>query len=229
MVAGDWWIGWLVGVLLGAVPMWRFAALRARRAAEAAARQAGPQAEALATALRENASLQADLDREGTECALVIPNYGVPDPTASFALNELVVEAAQTDERIRAGLWTSPRPQDAVATEKALALAGEQGVSALKLSFLLGGRATDEACLPQLDSIFATAREHDLVVCLEDNGRVGGVGSMVVQALSDADVTTPVRVHAVPQEFLTHAKRDKILERVGLTPPTVLADTLAHL
>ncbi|MCM3523430.1 hypothetical protein, partial [Curtobacterium sp. P97] len=44
-----------------------------------------------------------DLDREGTEAALVIPNYGVPDPTASFALNELVVEAAQADERIRAG------------------------------------------------------------------------------------------------------------------------------
>ncbi|MFY0406788.1 1-deoxy-D-xylulose-5-phosphate synthase [Solicola sp. PLA-1-18] len=78
-------------------------------------------------------------------------------------------------------------------------------------------------------SIVDLAREHDLVVCLEDNGRVGGVGSMVTQALSDADVTTPVRVHAVPQEFLTHAKRDKILERVGLTPPAVLADTLAHL
>ncbi|KQS58529.1 amidohydrolase [Geodermatophilus sp. Leaf369] len=124
----------------------------------------GPPVNPDTTARATIAELQADLDREGTECALVIPNYGVPDPSASFALNELVVEAAQTDERIRAGLWTSPRPQDAVATEKALALAGEQGVSALKLSFLLGGRATDEACLPQLDSIFATAREHDLVV-----------------------------------------------------------------
>ncbi|MBB3677595.1 amidohydrolase family protein [Modestobacter versicolor] len=108
--------------------------------------------------------LVADLDREGTERALVIPNYGVPDPTASFALNELVVEAAQRDDRIRAGLWTSPRPQDAVATEEALALAGEDGVAALKLSFLLGGGVDDPACRPQLDAVFAAARQHDLVV-----------------------------------------------------------------
>src|SRR3569833_512962 len=108
--------------------------------------------------------LIAALDREGTERALVIPNYGVPDPTASFALNELVVEAAGRDDRIRAGLWTSPRPQDAVQTDKALALAGEDGVAALKLSFLLGGGVDDPECLPQLDAIFAAAREHGLVV-----------------------------------------------------------------
>jgi predicted TIM-barrel fold metal-dependent hydrolase len=98
--------------------------------------------------------LLADLDREGVERALVLPNYGVPDPSTSFALNDVVIEAAQRDDRILAGLWTSPRPQDAAATEKALALAGERGVAALKLSFLLGGRAGDEACRPQLDAIF---------------------------------------------------------------------------
>ncbi|MGY1838707.1 MULTISPECIES: amidohydrolase family protein [unclassified Modestobacter] len=110
--------------------------------------------------------LIADLDREGTERALVIPNYGLPDVSASFALNELVVEAAQRDDRIRAGLWTSPRPQDAVATDEALALAlaGEDGVTALKLSLLLGGGADDEACRPQLDAIFAAARACGLVV-----------------------------------------------------------------
>ncbi|MGY1715685.1 amidohydrolase family protein [Geodermatophilus sp. SYSU D01106] len=108
--------------------------------------------------------LLADLDREGTERALVIPNYGVPDPSTSFALNDLVVEAAQRDDRVVAGLWTSPRPQDAAATGKALALAGEPGVRALKLSFLLGGRAGDDACRPQLDAVFGAAREHGLVV-----------------------------------------------------------------
>ena len=35
---------------------------------------------------------------------------------------------------------------------------------ALKTSFLLGGRPDDPACQPQLDQIFATAREHGLVV-----------------------------------------------------------------
>jgi hypothetical protein len=49
--------------------------------------------------------LIADLDREGTDRALVLPNYGVPDPEVAFGFNELVVEAAQRDDRIRCGLW----------------------------------------------------------------------------------------------------------------------------
>ena len=48
--------------------------------------------------------LIADLDAEGTERALVIPNYGVPDPAVSFSFNELCVEAAATDDRVRAAL-----------------------------------------------------------------------------------------------------------------------------
>jgi predicted TIM-barrel fold metal-dependent hydrolase len=108
--------------------------------------------------------LLADLDAEGTERALVLPNYGVPDPGVAFSFNELCVEAAAADERIRCGLWVSPRPEDERRTTGALALAAEPGVRALKLSFLLGGRATDPACRPALDRIFATAQRHNLVV-----------------------------------------------------------------
>ncbi|WP_200931368.1 amidohydrolase family protein [Frankia sp. R43] len=110
------------------------------------------------------AELRADLDSEGTSAALVIPNYGVPDPSVPFGLNELCVEAAQADERILAGLWVSPLVRDTAATERALALAGEPGVAALKLSFLLGGDADDPACQGRLDRIFAVAAAHDLVV-----------------------------------------------------------------
>ena len=108
--------------------------------------------------------LLADLDAEGTERALVIPNYGVPQPEHSFKLNELVLEAAGANDRISAAIWASPRPQDAELTEAALKLAGEPGVRALKISFLLGGSVEDEAVLGQLDKIFATARQHDLMV-----------------------------------------------------------------
>lgn len=110
------------------------------------------------------AELMADLDEEGTERALIIPNYGVPDPKHSFALNEMVVEAAGQDERLRAALWTSPRPQDSEYTDSALALAGEPGVKALKFSFLLGGGAEDPECQAQMDKIFATAKDRDLMV-----------------------------------------------------------------
>ncbi len=108
--------------------------------------------------------LIADLDAEGTERALVLPNYGVPDPDLAFGFNHLVVEAAQRDDRIRAGLWVSAKPDDAERTADALKLASEQGVRALKLSFLLGGGVDEEACRPQLDAIFAAAREHGLIV-----------------------------------------------------------------
>lgn len=108
--------------------------------------------------------LISDLDAEGTERALVLPNYGVPDPDIAFSFNELCVEAAMRDDRIRACLWVSPLERDAQRTEAALALAGEHGVRALKLSFLLGGRPDDPACRPGLDRIFAVAREHGLVV-----------------------------------------------------------------
>jgi predicted TIM-barrel fold metal-dependent hydrolase len=108
--------------------------------------------------------LLADLDAEGTDRALVLPNYGVPDPDVAFALNDLCVEAAQRDDRIRCALWVSPRPGDVERTEKALGLAGETGVRALKLSFLLGGSPTDDSCQAGLARIFAAAAEHDLVV-----------------------------------------------------------------
>jgi predicted TIM-barrel fold metal-dependent hydrolase len=110
------------------------------------------------------AELVADLDTEGTERALVIPNYGVPDPKIAFSFNELCVEAAAGDDRITAALWVSPMPADAQRTEAALRLAGEPGVRALKMSFLLGGRASDPACRPGLDRIFSAAMAHDLVV-----------------------------------------------------------------
>jgi predicted TIM-barrel fold metal-dependent hydrolase len=108
--------------------------------------------------------LIADMDSEGTERALVIPNYGVPDPAIAFSFNELCVEAAASDDRISAGLWVSPLPSDQERTEAALTLAGEPGVRALKLSFLLGGRPTDPACRPGLDRIFGAAQQHGLVV-----------------------------------------------------------------
>jgi predicted TIM-barrel fold metal-dependent hydrolase len=124
----------------------------------------GPAVNPDTTARATIAHLISDLDAEGTERALVIPNYGVPDPDIAFSFNEMVVEAANTHDRIRAALWVSPKPADADRTAAALALAGEPGVRALKMSFLLGGRVTDEECALQLDEIFDVARQHDLVV-----------------------------------------------------------------
>ncbi|MGW6275933.1 1-deoxy-D-xylulose-5-phosphate synthase [Kribbella sp. NPDC055071] len=68
------------------------------------------------------------------------------------------------------------------------------------------------------------APEFKLVVTIEDNGRAGGCGSMIAQALRDADVTTPVRDFGIPQKFLEHAKRAAVLQEIGLTGQQVARD-----
>ncbi|GAA3542818.1 1-deoxy-D-xylulose-5-phosphate synthase [Kribbella ginsengisoli] len=70
------------------------------------------------------------------------------------------------------------------------------------------------------------AGKHKFVVVIEDNGRAGGCGAAISQALRDAGVTTPVRDFGIPQEFLEHAKRDKILQEIGLTGQGLARDVI---
>lgn len=60
-----------------------------------------------------------------------------------------------------------------------------------------------------------------LVAVLEDNGRFGGTGSLVAQALADQGITAPVRSLGIPQEFLEQERRSELLRRFGLTPAGV--------
>ncbi len=55
------------------------------------------------------------------------------------------------------------------------------------------------------------------VVTIEDNGVVGGVGAQLQSALAELGASVPVRSLAIPQEFLDHASRPALLERLGLT------------
>ncbi|TIC86596.1 1-deoxy-D-xylulose-5-phosphate synthase [Nocardioides sp. GY 10127] len=79
---------------------------------------------------------------------------------------------------------------------------------------------------PVPSALLDLARTHGLVVSIEDNGVQGGVGATLLQALNAARVTTPVRLHGIPQEFLGHAKRDAILGRIGLTAQEIARDTV---
>jgi 1-deoxy-D-xylulose-5-phosphate synthase len=65
------------------------------------------------------------------------------------------------------------------------------------------------------------ARDHRLLVSVEDNGIVGGCGAVLLQTLNEARVDTPVRLKGIPQRFLDHAKRTKILEDCGLTDKAI--------
>ncbi|MGZ4489323.1 MAG: 1-deoxy-D-xylulose-5-phosphate synthase [Nocardioidaceae bacterium] len=70
---------------------------------------------------------------------------------------------------------------------------------------------------PVDEALLDLAREHRLVVSVEDSGIVGGCGAVLLQTLNERRIDVPVRLHGVPQRFLDHAKRAKILEEIGLT------------
>ncbi|GAA3038339.1 1-deoxy-D-xylulose-5-phosphate synthase [Actinokineospora globicatena] len=61
------------------------------------------------------------------------------------------------------------------------------------------------------------AREHKLVVTVEDSGRHGGFGWALAAALRDADVDVPLRDLGIPNEFHAQGSRDEVLVRLGLT------------
>ncbi|WP_367130591.1 MULTISPECIES: 1-deoxy-D-xylulose-5-phosphate synthase [Streptomyces] len=65
------------------------------------------------------------------------------------------------------------------------------------------------------------AAEHRVVVTVEDNSRVGGVGSAVAQALRDAGVDLPLRDFGIPPRFLDHASRKEVMAEIGLTAPDI--------
>jgi 1-deoxy-D-xylulose-5-phosphate synthase len=69
--------------------------------------------------------------------------------------------------------------------------------------------------------LVALAREHRLVVTVEDGVRTGGVGDALAKALRDADVWTPLRDLGVPQAWHPHGTRAEILAEVGLTAQDV--------
>ena len=82
--------------------------------------------------------------------------------------------------------------------------------------------------VPVAPSIIGLAREHRIVASLEDGIRVGGVGTRIRQELRAAGVDTALTELGLPDEFLEHATRAEILERVGLTPQQIARDLVAQ-
>ena len=58
--------------------------------------------------------------------------------------------------------------------------------------------------------------------------RVGGVGTRIRQDLREAGIDTAVTELGLPDEFLDHAERAQIMERVGLTPQHIARDVVAQ-
>jgi 1-deoxy-D-xylulose-5-phosphate synthase len=82
--------------------------------------------------------------------------------------------------------------------------------------------------VPVPASIVEMSRNHRLVVTIEDGIRVGGIGTRVRQDLRAAQIDTGLSEIGLPDEFLEHASRDEILNRVGLNAQDIAMEIVAQ-
>jgi 1-deoxy-D-xylulose-5-phosphate synthase len=82
--------------------------------------------------------------------------------------------------------------------------------------------------IPVAQSVIDLAAKHRLVVTIEDGIRVGGIGTRVRQDMRAAQVDTALNEVGLPDEFLEHATRAEIMERVGLTAQKISHDIVAQ-
>jgi len=82
--------------------------------------------------------------------------------------------------------------------------------------------------IPVASSLVDMARDHRLVITIEDGVRVGGVGTRIRQAMREAGVDTAVDELGLPNSFIDHATREQILVDAGLTAQVIARDVVAQ-
>ncbi len=96
----------------------------------------------------------------------------------------------------------------------------------------IGVTVVDPRWVKPLDeALVDAAREHRLVVTVEDNGRVGGFGDALCRLLRDHEVDTPARTFGLPQRFLEQGERGQLLDDFGLAPQHLaraITEAVAH-
>lgn len=176
----------------------------------------------------------------------VVPNLALAAPRDGSRVRELLREAVGTDDhptvvRIPKGAVADDIPAvdkaggmdvlrrraDPAARdgdeEVLLVAVGAMAATCMEVADRLadqgiGVTVVDPRWVKPLDpALVELAAGHRLVATVEDNGRVGGVGSCVAQLLRDADLDVPVRDFGLPQRYLDPGKREQIHIDVGLS------------
>ncbi len=72
------------------------------------------------------------------------------------------------------------------------------------------------------DMILALAKNHELLVTVEENAIMGGAGSAVTEALAAAGVVIPVLNLGIPDEYINHAKPNEMVRECELDAPGII-------
>ncbi|MCL6471970.1 MAG: 1-deoxy-D-xylulose-5-phosphate synthase [Firmicutes bacterium] len=67
-----------------------------------------------------------------------------------------------------------------------------------------------------MDVISWAAKNHGLVVTVEENSLIGGFGSGVLEIMAEQGLTTPVQRLGLPDRFISHGSMKRLLAEVGL-------------
>jgi 1-deoxy-D-xylulose-5-phosphate synthase len=188
----------------------------------------------------------------------VVPGLRIAVPRDGARLRQLLREAVAVDDAptvVRFPKGAVSADQEAVAVENGLDVlarsAGDSGAPGAPGVLIVSVGAMAGVCLaaagrlardgipvtvvdprwikPVPEGLCQLAARHGLVATVEDNGLVGGAGSVVTQALKDASVHVPVRHFGLVQRFFEHGTRKEVLEDSGITPEGIAQGIVATL
>lgn len=181
----------------------------------------------------------------------IVPGIRIAAPRDAETLREELNEAVQVKDaptvlRFSKGSVGNPikairRTQDGVdvlseaASKDVLLLCvGAMASVGLSVAELLAAQGIGATVIdprwvvPVSKSVIEMSAQHRLVVTIEDGIKVGGIGTRVRQDMRAAQVDTALTEMGLPDEFLEHATRGEILERVGLTAQSIARDIVAQ-
>lgn len=164
-----------------------------------------------------------------------VPNMVIMAPTEENECRQMLYTAFQMDcptaVRYPRGKGIGIKPQaemQAIPLGKAVKLRTGHSIAVLLFGSLL---AEAQAAADELDATLVNmrfvkpldkamirelAQSHDLLVTLEDNAVMGGVGSAVNEYLHEAELLVPVLNLGLPDEYIDHAQREEQLTACGL-------------
>jgi 1-deoxy-D-xylulose-5-phosphate synthase len=77
--------------------------------------------------------------------------------------------------------------------------------------------------------IKSIAKEHDVIITVEDNVYQGGFGQMIASYLRTNNIKCKIEVMAIDDEFVPHGKVDELIKRLKLDADSIVEKALKYL
>lgn len=160
--------------------------------------------------------------RHGGPSAVRYPRGSGPGVALDTALTALPIgkaelrrqagQTAQEGRKAAADLFAQPTPR------LALLAFGSMLTPALVAAEALDATVANMRFVKPLDRelVLQLAREHELLVSLEENTLIGGAGAEVARCLEEAGCQTPLLRLGLPDQFIDHGDTAALLGQLGL-------------